>query len=272
MNPELAFHPVSWSLPSWDSAGILGLDRGPGTWQESWDLAGILGLDRDPGTCRNPGTWQVSWDWTGICLRVGLEKGGAGTSSSMFSLLRRNSSKTIGGSHGSFWLYMLLLYLSDSRYLVTARGYLPRQRSRVTLGVRGLPAPPREHRQGQLRGKVTAFPYMQDHPLGVSQTHSGALQGFCTLHPQTQSHTPRSMRTHTHTHTHMGTHPDIALDRFRISWTETQTHTDTGEHRDTERSLQSFLLGLPHLAQVTACSSCQPGGSTWSAMEWICTR
>ena len=233
MNPELAFHPVSWSLPSWDSAGILGLDRGPGTcrgpgtWQESWDLAGILGLDRDPGTCRDPGTWQESWDWTGIlgpagilgpgrnpeteqgswdwtgiCLRVGLEKGRAGTSSSIFSLLRRNSSKTIGGSHGSFWLYMLLLYLSDSRYLVTARGYLSRQRSRVTLGVRGLPAPPREHRQGQRRGKVTAFPYMQDHPLGVSQTHFGALQGFCTLHPQTQSHTPRSMHAHTHTHTH----------------------------------------------------------------------
>ena len=102
---------------SWDWTGILGLDRNPGTWQESWDLAGILGLDRDPGTGqgswdmagilgldRDPGIGQGSWDWTGICLRVGLEKGRAGTSSSMFSLLRRNSSKTTGGSQGSFWL------------------------------------------------------------------------------------------------------------------------------------------------------------------------
>ena len=79
VNLELALHPVSWSLPYWDSAGIL-------------------------GPSRDPGTGQGSWDWTGICFRVGLEKGRAGTSSSMFSLLRRNSSKTTGGSQGSFWL------------------------------------------------------------------------------------------------------------------------------------------------------------------------
>ena len=98
VNLELALHPVSWSLPYWDSAGILGPSRDPGTGQGSWDLAGILGPGRDPGT------GQGSWDWTGICFRVGLEKGRAGTSSSMFSLLRRNSSKTTGGSQGSFWL------------------------------------------------------------------------------------------------------------------------------------------------------------------------
>ena len=123
VNLELALHPVSWSLPYWDSAGILGPGRDPGTGQGSWNWTGILGLDKDPGTWqgswdrtgilgpagilgpgRNPGIGQGSWDWTGICFRVGLEKGRAGTSSSMFSLLRRNSSKTTGGSQGSFWL------------------------------------------------------------------------------------------------------------------------------------------------------------------------
>ena len=142
VNLELALHPVSWSLPYWDSAGILGPSRDPGTGQGSWDWTGILGPGRDPGTGqgswnwtgilgldtdpgtwqgswdrtgilgpagilgpgRNPGIGQGSWDWTGICFRVGLEKGRAGTSSSMFSLLRRNSSKTTGGSQGSFWL------------------------------------------------------------------------------------------------------------------------------------------------------------------------
>ena len=123
VNLELALHPVSWSLPYWDSAGILGPSRDPGTGQGSWNWTGILGLDKDPGTWqgswdrtgilgpagilgpgRNPGIGQGSWDWTGICFRVGLEKGRAGTSSSMFSLLRRNSSKTTGGSQGSFWL------------------------------------------------------------------------------------------------------------------------------------------------------------------------
>ena len=79
---------------SWDRTGILGPNRYLGTGRGSWDLAGILGLDRDPRA------WQGSWDWTGILglgrdpgtgqgsgLRVGLEKGRAGTSSSMFSLL-----------------------------------------------------------------------------------------------------------------------------------------------------------------------------------------
>ena len=79
VNLELALHPVSWSLPYWDSAGILGPSRDPGTGQGSWDWTGILGPGRDPGTWqgswnwtgilgldRDPGTWQGSWDWTGI--------------------------------------------------------------------------------------------------------------------------------------------------------------------------------------------------------------
>ena len=85
VNLELALHPVSWSLPYWDSAGILGPSRDPGTGQGSWDLAGILGPDRDPGTCRDPGTWQESWDWTGILgLDRDLFQGGAGKRQSWY--------------------------------------------------------------------------------------------------------------------------------------------------------------------------------------------
>ena len=90
VNLELALHPVSWSLPYWDSAGILGPSRDPGTGQGSWNWTGILGLDKDPGTWqgswdrtgilgpagilgpgRNPGIGQGSWDWTGICFTHG---------------------------------------------------------------------------------------------------------------------------------------------------------------------------------------------------------
>ena len=79
MNPELALHPVSWSLPYWDSAGILGPSRDPGTGLGSWDWTGILG----PG--RNPGTWQGSWDWTGILgLDRDLSQGGAGKRQSWY--------------------------------------------------------------------------------------------------------------------------------------------------------------------------------------------
>lgn len=87
--PELAFHPVSLSLPpgiqqgSWDWT-VLGPGRNPGTWQGSWDWTGILGPAGILGPGRDPGTGQ------GSVSGWGLEKGGAGTSSSMFSLLLRN--------------------------------------------------------------------------------------------------------------------------------------------------------------------------------------
>lgn len=80
----------------------------------------------------------------------------------------------------------------------------------------------------------------------------------------THAHTCTHMHVHSHTCTHMQTHH----------------HTDSVSHRQKHRrgkaqggaSCPPQAPEPPHLAQVIPCSTPEPGGSTWKAMELMCSR